>query len=133
MTTVTIARIALGEYLATNEAGARIAVGGEGQFSAVELLLAALGACTGIDVDHVTSRRAQPERFQVEVTARKERTDEGNRLLDVAVTFDVRFPDGAGGDAARDALPQIAQASHDRLCTVGRSLELPTPVTVRIG
>ncbi|MEI2640846.1 MAG: OsmC family protein [Candidatus Nanopelagicales bacterium] len=132
MTTIRLQRSALGEYVATNEAGGQVRIGGEVEFSAVELLLAALAACTAIDVDHVTSRRAQPEQFAVEVSARKERTEQGNRLLDVVVGFEVRFPQGPEGDAARTVLPRIAAESHDRLCTVGRSLELPTPVRVEL-
>jgi uncharacterized OsmC-like protein len=103
---------------------------GEDRLTAVELLLAALGGCTGADVDHVTSRRAEPESFVVEVSGRKERTEEGNRLLDVTFRFEVRFPDDEAGEAARGVLPGIVQASHDRLCTVSRSLALPTPVHV---
>lgn len=132
MTTIRLQRSALGEYVATNEAGGQVRIGGEAEFSAVELLLAALAACTAIDVDYVTSRRAQPEQFAVEVSARKERTEQGNRLLDVVVGFEVRFPQGPEGDAARTVLPRIAAESHDRLCTVGRSLELPTPVRVKL-
>ena len=56
----------------------------------------------------------------------------GNHLENVTVTFSLRFDDGPDGDAARDVLPVAVQRSHDRLCTVGRSLELPTPVTTRI-
>jgi uncharacterized OsmC-like protein len=133
MPTVKVEREALGEYVATNEAGAQVRFGsGEDRLTAVELLLAALGGCTGADVDHVTSRRAEPESFVVGVSARKERTEQGNRLLDVTVTFEVRFADDEAGDAARGVLPGIIEASHDRLCTVSRSLAVPTPVHVEI-
>jgi uncharacterized OsmC-like protein len=132
MPTVKVQREALGRYVATNEAGVQVHFGGEGRFTAVELLLAALGGCTGSDVDHVTTRRAEPESFVVEVAARKERTDEGNRLLDVTVRFEVRFADDEAGDAARAVLPGIVQASHERLCTVSRSLAVPTPVHVEV-
>lgn len=42
------------------------------------------------------------------------------------------FPDGEAGDAARAVLPKAVAESHDRLCTVGRTVELPTPVEMRI-
>jgi putative redox protein len=48
------------------------------------------------------------------------------------VTFRVRFPDGADGDAARAVLPEAVQRSHDRICTVGRTVELGTPIGTRI-
>ena len=134
MPTVRITRSALGQYLATNEAGTELAYGeGEGRFSSIELLLAALGGCTGIDVDHLTSRRSEPTQFEITVDADKvSDPTAGNHLENVTVTFTLRFADDAGGDAARDVLPIAVQRSHDRLCTVGRSLELPTPVTTRI-
>ncbi len=134
MSTVRITRTALGQYVATNEAGTELGFGeGEDQFSSVELLLAALGGCTGIDVDHLTSRRSEPSRFEITVEADKvSDPTTGNHLENVTVTFSLRFDDGPDGDAARDVLPVAVQRSHDRLCTVGRSLELPTPVATRI-
>jgi uncharacterized OsmC-like protein len=48
------------------------------------------------------------------------------------VTFRLTFPDGEGGDAARALLPEAVQRSHDRLCTVSRTVELGTPVTTGI-
>jgi len=46
--------------------------------------------------------------------------------------FVIEFPDGEGGDAARQVLPSALQRSHDRLCTVSRTVELGTPVEVRL-
>jgi uncharacterized OsmC-like protein len=134
MPSVTVIRTARGDYTAINEAGARLSFGeGEEQFSAVELLLAALGGCTGTDVDYLTSRRAEPTQFEILVAADKVKDPAtGNRLADVTVTFRLRFPDDDAGDAARDVLPSAVERSHDRLCTVGRALELPTPVRTHI-
>jgi len=58
--TVTLTRRDLMAYTATNGRGASIEVGGQGNFSPVELLLAAIGGCTAVDVDVMTSRRAEP-------------------------------------------------------------------------
>ncbi|MFC7483992.1 OsmC family protein [Luedemannella flava] len=76
----------------------------------------------------LTSRRAEPEEFRVEVSANKVRDEGGNRLTDIQVTFHVSFPDTPEGDAARGILPTAVQRSHDRLCTVSRTVELGTPV-----
>lgn len=103
--------------------------GEDGDFTPTELLLAAIGGCTAIDVDILTSRRAAAESFSVDVGAEKVRDDEGNRLTDITVTFRVTFPAGDDGDAAREVLPQAMQRSHDRLCTVGRTVELGTAIT----
>jgi putative redox protein len=132
MTSVKVTRASLGRYVATNSEGATVEFGqGEDQFSAVELLLAALGGCTGIDVDYLTSRRAEPDSFEIEVSAQKV-SDGTNHLEDVSVTFRLRFPEGVDGDRAREALPTAVQRSHDRLCTVGRTIELPTPITTHL-
>jgi putative redox protein len=48
------------------------------------------------------------------------------------ITFRVSFPDGEAGDRARVVLPDAVQKSHDRLCTVSRTIELGTPIANRI-
>lgn len=134
MTSITLTREGQGRYIATNSAGVRLHFGeGDDQFGAVELLLAALGGCTAIDVDYLTSRRAEPQHFEIEVSAQKVSDDLGNHLEDVRVAFHLVFPAGEDGDRAREILPAAVQRSHDRLCTVGRTIELPTPVSSVIG
>ena len=131
---VTVERIAGGEFAAVNSRGGRITFGtGNGtEFTPTELLLAAIGGCTAIDVDILTSRRAEPERFEIRVDADKVRDDEGNRLTGIEVTYRIAFPRGEQGDAARAILPDVVGKSHDRLCTVGRTVEISTPIGTRI-
>ncbi|HVT71407.1 MAG TPA: OsmC family protein [Trebonia sp.] len=132
---VSIARDTAGKYTVTNERGGTIPVGtgSDGEFTPVELLLAAIGACTSVDVDVLTSRRAEPTAFTVEVAGEKIRDERGSRMADLAVTFHVSFPDGEGGDAARELLPGAVRRSHDSLCTVGKTVELGTPITATIA
>jgi putative redox protein len=134
---VRIERTAAGRYTVTNERGGTISVGSGGaggaDFTPVELLLAAIGGCTAADVDVLTSRRAEPTGFTVEVGAEKVHDRAGSRLTDIAVTFRVAFPDGEAGDAARDLLPGAVRRSHDALCTVGRTVELGTPIAAEIA
>ena len=133
---VTLHRTSLGQYEVRNARGGTITVGvGDGaDFTPVELLLAALGGCTGADVDYITSKRAEPDAFVVRVTGDKVRDETGgNRLVNLAIELRVAFPEGAAGDAAREMLPRAAQMSHDRLCTVSRTVELGTPVDTRAG
>ena len=131
---VTIQRLSPGRFAALNRRGGTVSFGrGEdADFTPTELLLAAIGGCTAIDVDILTSRRAEPASFQVELSADKVRDDDGNHLTDIEVTFHVTFADGDAGDAAREVLPQAVQRSHDQLCTVGRTVELATPITTTI-
>jgi putative redox protein len=131
---VQIERTALHKFRATNARGGTLDFGdgGDRDFGPVELLLVAIAGCTGLDVEYITAKRADPLRFDIGVRADKVRDDDGNRLTNIVVTFDVEFPDGEGGDAAREVLPSAVQRSHDRLCTVSRTVELGTPVEVRL-
>jgi hypothetical protein len=54
-------------------------------------------------------------------------------MQDLTVVFTAAFPAGADGDWAREALPHSLQQSHDRLCTVSRTVELGTPVSIVEG
>lgn len=131
---VDIGRIAKGSYEAVNPRGGRLVFGAgdDEAFTPVELLLAAIAGCSAIDVDYITVKRSEPDRFAVTMTAQKVRDEGGNHLTDLEITFDLGFPDGDEGDAAREVLPEAVSRSHDRLCTVSRTVELGTPVDVRV-
>jgi len=131
---VTVQRVANGRFTVTNDRGGQIAFGtGDGtDFTPTELLLAAIGGCTAIDVDILTSRRAEPDAFEVQVDADKVRDGDGNHLVGIEVTFRLAFPATAQGDEARAILPDAARKSHDRLCTVGRTVVIGTPIATKI-
>ena len=131
---VRLERIGNSRYTVSNERGGQITLGtGEGtDFTPVELLLAAIGGCTAVDVDILTSRRAEPDTFEVLVGGEKVRDAAGNHLTDLLVTFRVTFPAGEQGDKARTLLPDVVRLSHDRLCSVGRTVELGTPIATRV-
>ncbi len=131
---VRLERIENSRYTAVNERGGKITVGSsEGtDFTPVELLLVAIGGCTAVDVDILTSRRAEPDSFEIVVDAEKIRDTAGNHLTDLQVTFRIAFPAGEQGDKAREVLPDAVRKSHDRLCTVSRTVELGTPIATRI-
>jgi putative redox protein len=132
---VRLERIENSRYTAINERGGKISVGtGDGiDFTPVELLLVSIGGCTAVDVDLLTSRRAEPDSFEIVMEAGKIRDRAGNRLTDLQVTFRITFPDGEQGDKARELLPDAVRKSHDRLCTVTRTVELGTPIATRIA
>jgi uncharacterized OsmC-like protein len=133
---VEIERTSAKRYAARNARGGVIQIGtGDGDtFTPVELFLAAIGACTGIDVDVVTSRRAEPSVFRIRVTGDKIRDEAGlNRMENLEVGFTITFPEGEGGDAARAVLPRTVKISHDRLCTVSQTVERGTPVAVSVA
>jgi putative redox protein len=131
---VTVERLAAGRFAAVNDRGGRVvfSTGSAEDLTPVDLFMAAIGGCTAIDVDAVTSRRAEPDSFEIAIDADKVRDDEGNHLVNVEVTYRITFPAGANGDKARAILPEIVRKSHDRLCTVSRTVELGTPIAFRM-
>ncbi len=110
--TISLERSTAGRYVVRNVRGGsmEIGTGGDNSFTPVELL-----------------------RSLVTVTGDKVRDEGGNRMENLAVEFRVVFPEGSEGDAAREALPRSVRMSHDRLCTVSRTVELGTPVTTTIA
>jgi uncharacterized OsmC-like protein len=132
--TVQIIRTGPRTYEAVNARGGRISLG-EGQnsdFTPVELLLAAMAGCSAIDVDYITSRRAEPSSFEATAAAPKLADDKGNHLGEVVIDFRVAFPDGADGDRAHAMLDRAVRQSRDRLCTVSRTVQLSTPVSYQV-
>ncbi|HEY3531195.1 MAG TPA: OsmC family protein [Nocardioides sp.] len=128
-----LTQIGEGRYKAVNGRGGVLPIGSgdDPDFTPVELLLAALAGCTAIDVGLITGKRAQPDSFDVHVEGHKVRDDDGSHLVDLQVTLAVRFPEGEAGDRAREVLPRSIQQSADRLCTVGRTLQLGTAIDYR--
>jgi uncharacterized OsmC-like protein len=135
--TISIERTAKARYDAHNVRGGTISIGEGGggtDFTPVELLLVAIAGCTAIDIDYITSKRAEPLELSATVTGDKIRSAEhGNHLTNLEVSFTVTFPEGEAGDAAREALPMAVQRSHERLCTVGRTIEAGTPITMKLN
>lgn len=130
---VSMTRTAHGELDVTNVRGGTIHIGtGEtDDFTPVELLLTAIAGCSAVDVDFITAKRAEPTEFTVTSSGNKVRDEQGNHIEDLEVTFRVRFPEGADGDRAREMLPRAIAQSHDRLCSVSRTVQIGTPVTMR--
>ena len=133
---IELTKIGEGRFKATNVRGGETFLGSGGEdpdFTPVELLLAAIAACSGIDVDLITRKRSSADTFSVTASGAKIRDDQGNRLVDLQVTFDVRFPAGEAGDAARAVLPRSLELTRDRLCTVGRTVQVGAPIDYRLA
>ena len=129
-TRVELTRTGRLQFFATNARGGILAFGSgeEGEFTPVELLLTAIAGCTAMDVDAITVKRAEPDSFTVTIAADKVRDEHGNHLSEVVLDFAVTFPDDDAGRAAEEVLETAVRKSHDRLCTVSRTVELATPV-----
>lgn len=127
---IEVTRTGDGLFEATNQRGGTLPVGAgdDRDFTPVELFLVSLAACGASNVEAITSRRATPTTFTVTGEGHKVRDDGGNHLVDLRVTFDITFPDGPDGDRAREVLPRSVQQTHDRICTVSRTVDLGEPV-----
>ena len=128
---VELTRIGVGRYKATNARGGETFLGSGGDdpdFTPVELLLAAIAGCSAVDVDLITGKRATAESFDVRASGHKVRDEQGNHLVGLRVSFDVVFPEGEQGDAARAVLPRALAQTRDRLCSVGRTVALGEPI-----
>jgi putative redox protein len=131
---VVLERIDRDHYRAHNVRGGVLEFGSgdDEQFTPVELLLIAIGGCTGIDVDYMVSKRAEPTAVTITVTGDKIRDESGNRMTNLSVELAATFPDGPAGDQARERLPRAVVQSRDRICTVSRTVALGTPIESRI-
>jgi uncharacterized OsmC-like protein len=135
---VDLERTGLGRYTARNARGGTLDFGTgnpeDPNFTPVELLLTAIAGCTAADVDFIVSKRAEAVTFTVRASGDKIRDEQGgNRMVNLAVEFTVTFPEGEAGDAAREALPRSLKMSHDRLCTVSRTVESGTPISAKLA
>ena len=120
-------------YQATNSRGGVITFGdGDGvDFSAVELLLAALGGCTALTVEALIAKKSDPDLFDLSVLAHKVKDEDGGTSLqDVQVGADIRFPSDAEGQKAESRVEDALEKSHVKYCTVSRTVERETPVKI---
>jgi uncharacterized OsmC-like protein len=120
---VQLRRLRKARFVATNARGGTLELG-EGDddaFTPVELLLAAIAGCTAIDVDYITAKRAEADSLEVQASGVKVRDEAGNRLEDLVVRL-----------AAGRVLPSAVQRSHDRICTVARTVIVGTPVDMGV-
>lgn len=125
--TIELARIGRARFKATNPRGGETFFGTGGDdpdFTPVELLLAAIAGCSALDVEAITHKRVASTTFAVHAEGRKVRDERGNHLTGLRVSFDVEFPAGPEGDAARDRVQSAVEMSRDRLCTVSRTVQL---------
>lgn len=127
---IELSRQKTGHYTARNAAGAEVEFGqGEGLLSPVELLLAAIAGCSAIDVDVATSRSAEPARFEVTASGDKVVDENGASRMDhLNLAFKLAFGDDAGGQKAASMVERLVKLSHDKHCTVSRTVEHGTPV-----
>lgn len=127
---IEMTRVGETRYRATNVRGGELELGSgsDEAFTPVELLLTALAGCSAIDVEMITHKRAESASFDVRAEGHKVRDDDGSHMTGLRLNFDVAFPEGDEGDAARGVLSRAIRQSRDRLCTVSRTVQLGADV-----
>jgi len=132
---ITLSRVRKARYVARNRRGGELELGEteDEAFTPIELLLAGIAGCMAIDVDYITSKRAEPEQLDLRMSGNKIRDELGNRIVDLLLELDATFPAGEGGDAAREVLASAVDRSRDRICTVSRTVTVGSPVSTRIA
>ncbi len=92
-----------------------------------ELLLAALGACSGIDVVEIMRKKRQPlSHYRIEIEGYRAESHP-RRFQSITVRHV-----GCGPGVTEEALRQAAILSHERYCSVGASLNSEVTVEVRV-
>jgi putative redox protein len=83
----------------------------------MELLLVALGSCTGYDVVDIMNKKRQPlARYRVEVEGERA-SEHPKRYTHIVVTHI-----GSGPNVTREAFERAVQLSHDKYCSVSANL-----------
>jgi uncharacterized OsmC-like protein len=129
---VRIRRDAPAKFTATNGRGAEIKVGRSqdgADFSPVELLMAALGACAALSADHVISRRLGDD-AAIDVVVEADKDVEADRVTAVRTRFDLDL--SVLDEAERDTLVKLISRSVDRTCTVSHTVEPGVPVELTV-
>ena len=124
---VELTRIGPARFKATNARGGETFFGTGGvdpDFTPIELLLTAIAGCSALDVEAITHKRTSSTTFDVHAEGHKVRDAAGNHLTGIRVSFDIAFPEGPDGDAARERVQSAIEMSRDRLCTVSRTVQL---------
>lgn len=99
---IDLSRVGTHRYRVRNVSGDEIEFGrGEGLFSPVELLLAAIAGCSSIDVDTVTSRHTEFTGVDVSAEGRRIEEDGASRLADIRLSFSLAFPEDETGRRSR--------------------------------
>lgn len=117
-------------FVATDSAGHSIVMdaskhsGGEGAgFSPMQLLLIALGGCTGMDVVHIMQKQRE-QISGLEISVSGTRVEEPPRVYnDIQVEYRIK-----GKDVTECAVQRAIQLSEDKYCSVGATLKAKAAV-----
>lgn len=113
-------------FTATNEENNTVnmdaspSIGGEGAgFRPMEILLAGLGGCSGIDVVNILQKKKQAfDKFEVEINGHRDANEVPSLFKDIEVEFRIE-----GNDIQNEKIISAVQLSMDKYCSVAKTLE----------
>ncbi len=96
-------------------------------FRPMEMLLAAIGGCSAIDVINILRKQKQQIRkFAVSVEAEREKVEQHTEFRKIRLIFKID-----GEVKAENALKAI-QLSHDKYCSVSKALETKSEISFNL-
>lgn len=129
-TTLWVERTGTRRYTGRSSRGAEVLIGSDGVpgvFTPGELLKIALAACSGMSSDFPLSRRLGDDYdVTIRVSGAADRENEVYPQLDEVFELDLSELDAA----ARERLLVTVQRAIDKVCTVGRTLQAGSKVTL---
>ena len=104
-------------------------IGGHGKgMRPMQLLLAAVGGCTAIDVVLVLKKKKQIiESFEIEVEGEREKVEEYSLFRDICIHYKLK------GNLDKDKVEQAVKLSMDKYCSVSKTLEPTAKITYKIS
>ncbi len=92
--------------------------GNDSAFKPIDLLLAALGGCSGVDVLNILKKQKQDVReFNVDITG-TQAENHPKYFTEINVVFVLR-----GKNIKKEFVERAMDLSHNKYCSVGQSLE----------
>jgi len=103
-------------------------IGGNGKgMRPMQLLLAAVGGCSAIDVILILKKQKQIiESFEVEVDGEREKIQDYSLFRDICLHFKIE------GQVDRDKAEKAIQLSLEKYCSVSKTLEPTANVTYKL-
>jgi len=103
-------------------------VGGKGKgMRPTQLLLAAVGGCSAIDVILILKKQKQViESFEIEVDGEREKVEEYSLFRDIVLHFKIK------GQVDYDKAERAIKLSLDKYCSVSKTLEPTAKITYKL-
>lgn len=105
-----------------------VAGGGEGKgFTPMELLVAGVAGCSGIDIVHILRKQRQEiDEFSIETIAEKEKVEDYSVWKKIHLIYKLK-----GKIDAEKAL-RAAKLSHEKYCSVSKALHHTSEITFEV-